>query len=161
MKAWNALGEAELDDLLKDFAQEIEENLKAGPAAAPAVEESRAAPAPARERRPASPQAEPALARELLQDVDDPRTVDEIGSLFVLRRSWPAAEAAYDHMIELAAPHEESWMAWGYEKLGLIHEQQESWKLARECARLARILYGRLGNAEKAAEMELRLRKLA
>jgi hypothetical protein len=43
----------------------------------------------------------------------------------------------------------------------LIHEQQEKWKLAHDCARLAQILYGRLGSVEKAAEMELRLQKIA
>jgi hypothetical protein len=157
MKAWNALSEAELDDLLKDLAKEIEENLRSGPAASNAAP---VIPAPVQERRPASPQTDSAHARELLKDVKDPRIMDEIGSLFVLRGSWPAAEAAYDQMIEQASPHEERWMAWGYEKLGLIHEQQEKWKLAHDCARLAQILYGRLGSVEKAAEMELRLQKI-
>ena len=45
-------------------------------------------------------------------------------------------------------------MAWGYEKLGLIHRQEERWRAAGESWKLAGILYRRTGRADKAAEME-------
>ncbi|MFL6261648.1 MAG: toll/interleukin-1 receptor domain-containing protein [Thermoanaerobaculia bacterium] len=172
MKAWNALSEAELDDLLKDFAKEIEVNLRsdlavreAVPAPKPAAVEESGVFDPTKAGRvqegsSMSSRVESAYAKELLQDIDDPKTVDEIGSLFVLRKSWSAAEVAYDYMVELAAPHQELWMAWGYEKLGLIHEQQSKWKHVYECLRLAQILYRRLGRVEQATELGLRLQKI-
>lgn len=163
MRAWNALSEAELDDLLKDFSTEIADRLRSAPAASSAEQERAEAVAPPAPRRvPSTPSpADAAYAQELLKGVDEFKTVDDIGSLFVLRQSWSAAEVAYDRMIELAAPDQESWMAWGYEKLGLIREQQKRESHARECARLAQILYSRLGNRDKVKEMELRLQKIA
>jgi hypothetical protein len=165
MKAWNSLGETELEDLLVLVAKEVDDRLRSDlvlPArgvegAAPAVPQ----PMAVLEAPSGSPRTEAAHAEELLKGVDDLRTVDEIGNLFVLRRSWLAAEVAYDCMVDLAAPHKELWMAWGYEKLGLIYEQQKQLQGAGECARLAQLLYGRIGRAEKAAEMELRLQKIA
>ena len=172
MKAWNALNEAELDDLLKAFAREIEDNLRSDLVAPPAAQASAEAPSatagieatastPAEPRRAAqvpraSAQAEPGhrAAETLLKDIKDLETVGEIGDLFVLRERWADAKYTYDHMIDLAAPHKERWMAWGYEKLGLIHRKEEKWQLAGECWKLAQLLYRRTGSINKAEETE-------
>ena len=171
MKAWNALSEAELDDLLKSFAGEIEDSLRSdlGPSAAkaPAGMPSAAAgveaavstltePRQVAQVPPISARAESGrrAAETLLQGVEEPEIVCEIGDLFVLRERWADAKYAFDRMIDLAAPHKEQWMAWGYEKLGLIHRKEEKWQLASECWRLAELLYRRTGSLDKAAEAE-------
>jgi hypothetical protein len=146
MKPWNARSEADLDELLVNFAQTIAAGLTAVP------------PAPRVAAEPPPPtscgSSEPHNARRLLQGVDDVRTMDEIGDLFVLRHCWADAHLAYDCLIEQAAPYREAWMARGYEKLGAVHRKQQREISARESWRLAQILYRRSGKAEKAAEMD-------
>jgi hypothetical protein len=83
--------------------------------------------------------------------------MDDLGNLFLLRKQWRGAETVYDRLIDLAAPYDERWMAWGYERLGAIRQRRTGPDAARECRRLARHLYHRLGETEKAEEMDLLL----
>jgi len=147
MQAWNTLSETELEDLLVVVAKEIDDRLRSQPAP-PAPEEPEAS-APAT----AAPEPGHRTAERLLAGVEDLRVVAEIGDLFVIRRRWSDAQFTYDRMVELAAPNKERWMAWGYEKLGLVHRRQEKWKPARECWSLAQTLYRRADLGEKVAEM--------
>jgi TIR domain-containing protein len=155
MKAWNTLSETELEDLLVVVAKEIDDRLRAVPPAPVAAEPEPVSTA-GTAAEPATAQVTPGHrnAERLLMGVEDLRTVAEIGDLFVLRRRWADARYTYNRMIELAAPYKERQMAWGYEKLGLIHRKEEKWTPASECWKLAQLLYRRAGNAEKAAEME-------
>jgi hypothetical protein len=187
MRAWNALSETELEDLLVEVAKEIDNRLRSDPvppgvaraselpptgetpAAKPETtlggkEISASAPSPQRTGVEASsPAAEAEFgqhsAERLLGGVEDLRIVGEIGDLFVLREKWSAALYTYNRMIELAAPHKELSMAWGYEKLGQVHRKQNQRKSASECLRLAQILYRRTGRMEKMDEMERLLQK--
>ena len=151
MKPWNSLSETDLDALLVQVAKEVDDRLRAEPVA---VEPTAALPEKEVEIPPASPRDEAENAKKLLQGVKDLGIVAEIGDLFVLRRKWSGAKFAYDRLIELAAPYKEVTMAWGYEKLGLIHRQEVRWKAASESWKLAQILYHRTGRVDKAAEME-------
>jgi hypothetical protein len=99
-------------------------------------------------------------AERLLSGVEDPRVVDEVGNLFVLRNRWSDAEFTYDRMIELAAPYKERWMAQGYEKLGVVRQRQNRLEPAAECWKLAQILYRRVGEAERAEEVRQRLQTM-
>lgn len=158
MKAWNVLSEAELDDCLVHVSKEIVARLRsdlAPPAAAEeAADMNHAAAESAMKVDAPGTDAGPRAAKILLKGVENPEIVAEIGDLFVLRRRWSDARFTYNRMIELAAPYKEIWMAWGYEKLGLIHRKEEKWKPAGECWKLAQVLYRRTGKVKKAAEME-------
>lgn len=157
MKAWNVLGEAELEDLLVTVAKEIDDRLRSDLAAPSAEEEAEASQAmaePTIEKDIRGAESGHRSAARMLKDVGNLTIVSEVGDLFVLRRRWPDAKFTYNYMIEIAAPYKELWMAWGYEKLGLVHRQEEAWKAASECWRLAQILYRRIGKADKVAEME-------
>ncbi|HSS49180.1 MAG TPA: toll/interleukin-1 receptor domain-containing protein [Thermoanaerobaculia bacterium] len=152
MRPWNALSESELDALFVLVAKEIDDRLRSNMAPETAV----VVPEPQSEvESPAtSPQDEAKNAEKLLQGVEDLGIVAEVGDLFVLRRKWSGAKFAYNRLIEIAAPYKEVTMAWGYEKLGLIHRQEGRWKAAGESWRLAQILYRRTGRVNKAAEIE-------
>jgi TIR domain len=157
MKAWNVLGEAELEDLLVVVAKEIDDRLRsdlAPPAAPEEADTVQTVAEPAAKADTTRAESGHRNAERMLKGVEELAIVAEIGDLFVLRRRWPDAKFTYDRMIELAAPYKELWMAWGYEKLGLVHRQEEAWKAASECWRLAQLLYRRIGRADKAAEVE-------
>jgi hypothetical protein len=181
MKAWNTLSETELEDLMVVIAKEIDGRLRsdleasrvAGALASGDAAEVSAAFAgmeAAAFARPeawqnvevasASSQAEADHARRLLTGIVNLSVVSEIGDLFVLRQKWSAAKFTYDRMVELAAPNKELWMAWGYEKLGLIHRRQEKLKPVRECWKLAQALYHRIGRVAKADELGRLLEEL-
>jgi len=159
-KAWNALGEAELDALLVKIAETIDEALRADQVPAPSPAPPAVEPAATVPPEPTGPDDSRVSAEKLLKDVKELKTVDEIGNLFVLRHRWAGAEYTYDRMITLAAPDREIWMAQGYEKLGLVRQNQGKEKSAGECFRLAQSLYRRNGRADRSAELGERLRKL-
>jgi hypothetical protein len=155
MKAWNALSEAEFDDLLKILATETASRLSSdlAPLAEPPAPEPVPLPAPQAETDHRS-------AAILLEGVEDLTTVAEIGDFFVLRRRWPDAAKAFNDLIDLAAPYQEISMARGYEKLGLVRRQETKWQLASECWRLAQVLYRRTGQTDKVSEIERLLREI-
>jgi TIR domain len=185
-KAWNALSETELDELLVEVAKKIKQAQQSAPEPPARTEsrEVRASEAPAAEPAagrgvsvPAPPPPEPQRAAKtppaaaeaetghrsaerLLSDVHELKVVDEIGNLFVLRHRWSDAEFTYDRMIELAAPYQESWMAQGYEKLGVVRQRQNRLRPAAECWKLAQVLYRRVGETERADEVRRRLQAI-
>lgn len=156
MRAWNSMGDWELDELLKLLAQEIDSRLRAetympreDELNSPMVEESPPTEISAQNNDDESGRS----AEVLLEGVNNLQTIDEIGDLFVLRYRWVDAEFTYNRLLDLASPHKEGWMAWGYEKLGRVRYRKRS-QGAKECWQLARSLYLRLEENEKAAEME-------
>lgn len=178
MKAWNALNEPERDDLLRQVALDIADNLRSDPANPGAAREEQAlstidsgATQPfAAEASPVDPlrqvppsqavRSDPSTARRLLSGVKTLKTIDEVGSFFVLARRWSDAEFTYGKLLDIAAPHEELWMARGYEKLARIHLQAGTDKPARECLRLAQIFYRWTRKPENEEEMGRLLRRL-
>ncbi len=94
-----------------------------------------------------------ARARAILGDVEALDLIEQVGSLFVLRRDWPAAFYAYDHLLEVATPHNRCQMAVGYEHLGFIYQRGGLADRAGECWRLSRNLYRRLDLPDKAEDL--------
>jgi hypothetical protein len=162
MRAWNTLSEAEIDDILKVLVQAVDQALGQEPGSATApVPELRPEPGPETVGNeipdPVDDERQILRAEELTHGVEDARVMDDLGNLFLLRKQWRGAETVYDRLIDLAAPYDERWMAWGYERLGAIRQRRTGPDAARECRRLARHLYHRLGETEKAEEMDLLL----
>jgi TIR domain-containing protein len=185
-KAWNALSETELDELLVEVAKKIQKAQDVEPAPSPREEKASAVVSPAgpTEKSASDDEAEVVVARpeprgvteaslaaeidsghqhaeRLLTDVRDPRVVDEIGNLFVLRNRWYDARFTYDRLIDLAAPYGERWMAQGYEKLGVVHQRLSQPGRATQCWKLAKILYRRIGEGERADEVLRRLQEIS
>lgn len=184
-KAWSELKPAKRERLLVDIAEKVREACKSPLREQPAKEEfaeqlrrtpkeleaeeislderSRLVRWLADEAatggvRPAAGEEDPfRRARAILQEVEDPHLVAEVGSLFVLRRDWRNALYAYDRMVEVSTPSDKLSMALGYEQLGFVYDRIELAAQARECWQLSSYVYRRIGRAEKAQEMAKRL----
>jgi TIR domain len=179
---WNTLREAELDSYLKRVSIEIEKAFESTPYQAPVVSEPEVSEPLALPSPVSSQQATEAAqtvsstnvrqtgsdsdrkAKIILTGVEDLELIDDIGHLFVLQAhrglpDWANAAYTFDRMVELATPHRPSWMAYGYENLGLIY-QRENRQRALECWKISWNLYRRIGNQDKAAELANRLREL-
>ena len=181
-KAWNALSETELDELLVEIAKKIQQAQQVEPAPSPREEKASVSPGGPAAKSAGDDEAGVVVARpeprevtaaplaaeidsghqhaeRLLTDVRDPRVVDEIGNLFVLRNRWCDARFTYDRLIDLAAPYGERWMAQGYEKLGVVHQRLDQPERATQCWKLAKTLYQRIGEAERVAAVARRLQE--
>jgi hypothetical protein len=177
---WNTLKEAELDSHLKKVSVEIENAFESAPPPPRAGSEQEASeplalPSPESSQQGTAEEAQTVSstngrypdtgsdsdrkAKVLLADVEDLELIDDIGNLFVLQYDWANAAYTFDRMAELATPHRQSWMAYGYENLGQIY-QREHRQRALECWKISWNLYRRIGNRDKAAELANRLREL-
>ena len=74
--------------------------------------------------------------------------INDIGSMFILKREWPNAIFTLSKLVNLATPTRQDWMAKGYKTLGHLYNsrwsedrQQEDFRMAYQCWTLSRNLY--------------------
>ena len=192
-KPWNSLTEAELDEVLVNICNKIKNAVESLPpsqqepieqvsqeiSTAPlGASEAFIAPLPVTRQpisdadRPVShgrtsPQSDE-LAKKILAHVDDLDTINDIGSMFILKREWPNAIFTFSKLVNLATPTRQDWMAKGYKNLGHLYNsrwsedrQQEDFRMAYQCWTLSKNLYLHQGQREHAAEVQSWLEDLA